>query len=332
MIEPPSPDLWAGLRARRPLYDEALETVTISDVPGERPAMYGMDRRGELHLLLPAEGPPPGQRPADLRGLRVRQQEIAERGSYVVLVAAASHEQMFSSLCAVVLGCVIEQRRQPWDAVTSTMRAWQSAWKGAQSSMDKTVQVGLYGELLILELIMLPALGPRAVQHWSGPDRERHDFVGERMHLEVKATRRRRHEHEISRVDQLDVPEGRSLYLASLILEESAAGAADLATRIDSISDLLRTAPAESDEFQAKLVQLGWSDEMRRTGELLRFQVNFQSMILAVDDGFPRMPPGFVLPPGVVAMKYTVDLANLPALDRDEVIEAVRQGFPALAP
>jgi hypothetical protein len=330
MIEPPSPELWAQLRSRRPAYEEALETSVIAGVPGARPSMYAMDRRGELHLLLPVDGPPPDHRLADLRGLRVRQQELAGQGAYVDLVAGASHEEMFSPLCAAVLNCIVQQGRLPWDAVTSTVRAWQAAWKGAQSCMEKTVQVGLYGELLILEHIMLPALGPRAVLHWSGPDRERHDFVGERMHLEVKTTRRRRHEHEISRVDQLHAPEGRTLYLASVILEESAAGAGTLATRIDAVSQLLGTAPAESDEFQAKLVQLGWSDEMRRTGELMRFH-HSDSIILTVDDGFPRLPPGFVLPAGVVALRYTVDLANLPVLDKEEVVEAVTRGFPPLA-
>jgi hypothetical protein len=147
------------------------------------------------------------------------------------------------------------------------------------------------------------------------------------MHVEVKATRRRRHEHEISRLDQLHAPEDRVLYLASVILEESAAGAGTLATRIDAVSELLRTAPAESDEFQAKLVLLGWSDEMRRTGELLRFH-HADSIILAVDEGFPRLPPGFSPPPGVIAIRYTVDLANLPVLGREEVIDAVRDGFP----
>jgi hypothetical protein len=330
MIEPPSPELWANLRSRRPAYDDALEMSVIAGVSGARPAMYAMDRRGELHLLLPTDQPPPDPRPADLRGLRVRQHELAQRGFYVDLAADACHEGMFSSLCAAVLNSVVEQRRLPWEAVSSTMRAWQSAWKASPSSMEKSVQIGLYGELMILEHIMLPAIGARAVRHWSGPDRERHDFVGERMHMEVKATRRRRHEHEISRVDQLQAPEGRSLYLASVMLEESAAGAGTLATRIDAVSDLLRTAPAESDEFQAKLVQLGWSDEMRRTGELMRFH-HSDSIILAVDEGFPRLPPGLVLPPGVVAIRYTVDLANLPVLGREEVIEAVRQGFPALA-
>jgi hypothetical protein len=329
MIEPPSFGLWADLRSKRPSYDDALETVPVSE--GLAGAMYGIDRRGELHLLLPVDGPPSGPRSPDLRGLRVRHRQLGGYGEYLDLVASACHQNIFSPLCAEVLNSVYEQERKPWDAVFSTLRAWQAAWKISAPSMEKTVQVGLYGELLALELIMVPALGPRAVHHWSGPDRERHDFVGARMHLEVKTTRKSRHEHEISRVDQLSVPAGRQLLLASLLLEESSMGTETLAERIDAVAELVRPDAAASDSFQAKLVQIGWSEEMRRTGELLRFHPGVDSLIMAVEGQFPRLPDGFSLPTGVVALRYTVDLANLPGLGMDEVLVAVRHGFQDIA-
>ena len=177
---------------------------------------------------------------------------------------------------------------------------------------------------------MIPALGPRAVHHWSGPAHERHDFVGTGLHFEVKTTRKNRHEHEISRADQLSVPEGRRLMLASLLLEESTMGAESLADRVDAVTDLLRADATAADAFQAKLVQIGWSEELRSTGELLRFHSAFKSLILPVEGPFPRLPDEFVLPSGIVALRYTVDLENLPAFSRDEVLDEVRRGFPPM--
>jgi hypothetical protein len=258
----------------------------------------------------------------------VRHRQLENYGEYLDLVAAACHQSIFSPLCAEVLNSIVEQERRPWEAVFSTIRAWQAAWKVSAPSMEKTVQVGLYGELLALELIMIPALGPRAVHHWSGPDGERHDFVGAQIHLEVKTTRKRKHEHEISRVDQLSVPAGRRLLFVSLLLEESSMGTKTLADRIDAIAELLRSDAAAADAFQVKLVRIGWSEEMRRTGELLRFHDDLDSVILPVDGRFPRLPDDFVLPPGVVSLKYTVDLANLPGLGMDEVLAQVQDGFP----
>ncbi|MNT76885.1 hypothetical protein D3C72_2159430 [compost metagenome] len=68
---------------------------------------------------------------------------------------------------------------------------------------------------------------------------------------------------------------------------------------------------------------MGWSEEMRSSGELLRFFVR-DSAVYAVDEDFPRLPDSFLPPSGIVAVKYTVDLANLPSLDADEVIAVIK--------
>jgi hypothetical protein len=327
MIDVPNPKVWTELRGRRPAYHDALETSPVRADGSDTGLLYGIDYQGDLHLLIPVTGGPASAKPPDLRGLRVRHRYVSDSREYLDLATSPAHERIFSPLCADVLDAVLAQRRQPWESVAATIRAWQSAWKPCSPVMEKALQVGLFGELLTLEHIMIPAIGSRAVHAWSGPEWERHDFVGDSLHLEVKTTRKRRHEHEISRLDQLRVPAGRRLIVVSIMLEESLAGTESLATRIDAVGKLLLTDAEASDVFQAKLVQLGWSDEMRRTGELLRFHPEFSSLIFAVDGTFPRLPDDFVPPTGVIAVRYTVDLANLPSLDMEEALDAVSQGF-----
>jgi hypothetical protein len=326
MSERPSLQIWADLRTRRPDHDDALATVQASSVISG--SMFGIDQRGDLHLLLPVEGPSDRQ-PAvpDLRGLRVRHRILDRAGQFVDVCSNACHQRMFTPLCEQIIEAVAVEQRRPWDAVFTTLRDWQVAWKAASPAMEKTVQVGLYGELLALEKIMIPALGSRAIDHWSGPDNERHDFVGRSLHLEVKTTRRRRHEHEISRVDQLSVPAPRRLLVLSILLEQSVQGTHSLADRIDAVLDLIRHDATASDTFMAKLVPLGWSEELRSTGELLRFFEHFDALTLPVEGEFPRLPDDLVLPSGIVGLRYTVDLSNLPSMDFDEVIQAVRTGF-----
>lgn len=316
--------MWARLRAQRPVSDEALEAEPVGgDVPG---GMFAVDHRGDLHLLMPVAGPHSGHAPPDLKGLKVRHRVLQDIGDCVDLVAGAAHEGVFTPLCREILDRV-EDGAGAWDAVSSTVRAWQATWRPCGSQLEKTVQIGLYGELLTLERLLIPALGPAAVHHWSGPEYERHDFVGERLHLEVKTTTRSRHEHEISRVDQLDVPHGRRLLLVSLLLERSLAGQDTLADRIDAVSSLVRSDAEAWDAFHSKLVAVGWSDEMRRTGELLRFS-GVRPLVVPVEGNFPRLPVGLILPAGIVSLRYTVDLVNLPSLGLDEVIEQVRSDFP----
>lgn len=281
-----------------------------------------MDQAGQLHLLIPVACGPAGAPPSDLNGLKVRHRQL-ETGTVLDLSAPPSHEQVFTPFCSEIVDAVVRQSREPWKAVAASIRAWQSAWKPARQAMDKIVQVGLFGELLVLRSVMLPTLGPAAVDQWSGPDSERHDFVGGQLHVEVKTTRKSRPEHEISRLDQLSAPAGCRLLFASVQLEESVGGDESLATQVDAIVDLLRGDAAALDLFMTKVANMGWSEEVRNSGELLRFFLR-RAEVYDVDEDFPRLPDKFLPPSGVVAVRYTVDLANLPSLGMDEVGEIIR--------
>ncbi|MRV76304.1 PD-(D/E)XK motif protein [Duganella sp. FT92W] len=322
MTDSITPQHWTLLRSMRPQSEDALATIAISIQGSETSLSAALDQAGHLHLLIPVVHGPVGNPPSDLNGLKVRHRSLAI-GEVLDLSAPSSHEQVFTPFCAEVIDAVVLQLRDPWKAVAAIVRAWQSAWKPMRQAMDKITQVGLFGELLVLRSLMIPALGAVAVDQWSGPDSERHDFVGEHLHIEVKTTRKSRAEHEISRLDQLRVPTGRQLLFVSLQLDESASGDESLATQIDAVIELLRSDAAALDLFMAKLTNVGWSDELRSSGELLRFFTRTEE-IFAVDGDFPRLPDDFELPSGVVSVKYTVNLANLPSLDIDEVIEIIK--------
>ena len=177
---------------------------------------------GNLHLLIPIQRGPTGLKPPDLNGLKVRH-SLLQTGGFLDLIANPSFEQVFNAVCKDVVNAILVEQREPWPAVAAIIRTWQSAWRPARQEMDKTAQVGLVGELLVLQTLMIPCLGPAAIDQWSGPESERHDFVGDRLHIEVKTTRKSRHEHEISRLDQLRAPEGCQLLFISIQLEQSLA-------------------------------------------------------------------------------------------------------------
>jgi hypothetical protein len=96
---------------------------------------------------------------------------------------------------------------------------------------------------------------------------------------------------------------------------------------MDAIVDLLRNEASAMDTFMTKMVNMGWAEEMRRSGELARFFLRDAS-VFVVDEDFPRIPDDFTPPSGVVSVKYTVDLANLPALGMDEVRATVEAANP----
>jgi hypothetical protein len=323
MADGPTPQQWAQLRANRPSYEESLVTQPITVDGATTPLSIAMDQSGQLHLLVPVQRGPISQKPPDLNGLKVRHRRL-ESGDVLDLSAPPSHEPVFTPFCRDVVDAIVGQHREPWGAVAAMIRAWQSAWKPIRQEMDKSVQVGVFGELLVLNTLMLPSIGPAAIEQWSGPDFERHDFVGDRLRLEIKTTRKSRPEHEISRLDQLRAPNDCRLLFVSVQVEQSVGGAHTVATQLDTVVEALRKNAAALDLFMLKMVNLGWTDEMRDSGELLRFNIR-DSGIYEVDAEFPRLPDHFVPPSGVVAIKYTVDLANLPTLDVEDTVAIIRR-------
>lgn len=318
-----TPIHWSQLRAQRPQSEDALSVLPISIDGIETSVSSAMDQAGLLHLLIPVTQGPTGTPPADLNGLKVRHRRL-QTGDVLDLSAPPSHEQVFTPFCNEIVDAVVRQSREPWKAVAAIIRAWQSAWKPTRQAMDKSVQIGLFGELLALRSLMIPMLGPVAVDQWSGPEYERHDFVSDHLHIEVKTTRKSRPEHEISRLDQLNPPVGCQLLFVSVQVEESVGGDESLASQMDAIVDLLRGDAAALDLFMTKMTNMGWSEELRNSGELLRFYLRSADVYL-VDDDFPRFPNEFSLPSGVVSVKYTIDLANLPSLGMDEVGAIIKQ-------
>ncbi|RUV67632.1 MAG: PD-(D/E)XK motif protein [Mesorhizobium sp.] len=309
---------WRDLRARKPPGEELSPTTAVTRDDEETGLELAIDAAGALHLLAPAAGSPNRELPPDYNGLRLRQAHLGET-ECLDLQSPAAHEVMFAALCGQVIEAIYGEGRDPWAAAVSIVRSWQSAWKPVRQPMSRKEQIGLVGELLMLQVVWLRALGPDAVHLWSGPDKERHDFVSDRLHMEVKATTRSRHEHEISRVDQLIAPQGRRLLFASVQLEESAAGAQSLVTLIDGVIDDIRRDAAAVDGFMTRLNALNWSDEMRRSPDLVRFHFR-DVQIFEVDEEFPGLPQSFQLPPGVLAIRYIITVANLPVLDSAEVL------------
>lgn len=310
-------EIWRTLRVTRPVGTDQIQSTAIICNDMETPLRLAVDSSGDLHLLAPTSDGPIRAIPPDCNGLRLRE-GLLDGGTCLDICSPAAHETMFAALCGDIVEAIIVQERDPWSAAIAIVRTWQSAWRQLRQPMSRPIQIGLAGELLVMQSLWLPALGSDAVHLWSGPDSERHDFVSPHLHMEVKATTRSRHEHEISRVDQLRVPDDRRLLLVSIQLEESAMGSQSVATLVDEVTEAIRHDPAAVDGFLTRLDGLNWSNEMRRSPDLVRFHVR-DAQIFEVDDEFPQLPPDFALPNGVLAVRYTISLANLPSLDVDTV-------------
>ena len=93
MTKAPNADTWTSLREQKPSYSDAFATSEVGDARG---SLYGVDERGDLHLLVPVCGGPKKQKLCDLRGLRVRHRHLSDGRECIDLEANACHESIFT--------------------------------------------------------------------------------------------------------------------------------------------------------------------------------------------------------------------------------------------
>jgi hypothetical protein len=308
-------DHWASLREQlhphEDIYEQAAEDLET--------ALIGVSDDGRLHLLLAVDVAPQNL-PPDLQSLQVR---ILEGGRTWLDVSARSHhEELLTLVANKVLHAIHIEGRDPVVSVERIIDDMRAALRPIAPELSVAEQIGLFGELWVLSNVLLPTIGPRVSHLWSGPERERHDFVGQGVHVEVKTTTRSEPKHEISRFDQLKAPASKRLLFVSVMLERSLGGDETLADRVDEIREQLVSDGRALDVFDSRLAQLGWHEGLRQTGALQRF--TFRDVhVFEVAGNFPRLPDDYVPPLGVTGIRYSINVGSLPSLEVSQVQEVL---------
>lgn len=244
----------------------------------------------------------------------------------IMLSAKRTSSDAFAPICQEIVTALRSGPRDPIAVIESVLKRWRRLLQAEQPDMETTKQVGLIGELLTLIEIAIPAIGPVAVCSWSGPNYERHDFVGSGAHLEVKTTRASHGRHVISRANQLHPPTNKSLLFVSVQLESTAAGSVSVASLNRHARVLLNSDRGALDVYDAAMDRLGWNDGMERSGGLFRCEVS-RIRVYTVNDTFPRLPDSLVLPAGVGRVEYEIDPSGQYEMDASEVSAIVQAGL-----
>lgn len=318
MAEWVTPDRWATLREE--IGGNAFIRDYVMDGEKYTDCALGVDDAARLHLMVRVSDESINL-PPDLNDITIR---YAESDCLVVDVSAdAALETIVSPVFETIIGGCIDGR-SPVDVITDQLERIRKAFSRAGSAISENKQIGLVGELIVMRHIIIPGIGCRAAFQWSGPLSERHDFVGNKVHVEVKSTTKSMDQHEISRTDQLRPPEGKRLFLASVQLERSIAGDHTIATLRDEVIKALGDNGSALNEFDRKMQEMGWHEGLIQSGTLLRFNLRSLS-VFAVEGTFPRLPDDYTPPRGVVAIKYTINVSACQIMERDEVMALVGQ-------
>lgn len=282
-----------GIARRRLLPGSALNVFTEVRFPSHEWALVvqSEERLEDRDLVLAS-------------GLLCR----TRNGCVEVVARQETDRRLFCTLLADLVRQLTVPSPTPTAALTRRLASWQRMLgQGLPTGLSPEARIGLYGELLVLREIIIPALGPLALRAWTGPSGASQDFVHGSVALEVKTVSRRHAEHcRISSEHQLD-----STGLSDLFLVHQVVAGAPEGSSLCDLVDELRCTPAVQVElawFENCLLESGWLDAHREQYVNDRHTV-VRRQCLAVADGFPRVTP-LELPAGVSAVSYLVDLST----------------------
>lgn len=264
-----------------------------------------------LTLRLPLEGPEPDLarwRHIDLRVVAAGEETVAELN---IDVAQGGVAAAYSLAVGVADG--VQLKGRPLAAAVTEAIGAQRAVFIRRGGMSAEQEIGLLGELMLLDH-MVEAIGPEAaLGAWAGPLSEEHDFVFPSLHIEVKTTRNEARRHVIHGLGQLLPLHGVPLVLLSTQITVGSPGHG--ATLPQRIGRLREAVGADSQSLEDRLIAFGWDDEESDLYTTVWIERSMPRAYL-IDEHFPAMTPDILS--AVVSqfdlvseVTYRVDVSNL---------------------
>ncbi|UIK00402.1 PD-(D/E)XK motif protein [Rhizobium leguminosarum] len=196
---------------------------------------------------------------------------------------------------------------------------WQDFMSRKHRPLSPDAQIGLLGELHVLEMLLESRLGDHALRCWQGPLKAAQDFhIGAGV-LEVKSTTSEKgFTARINSIEQLDSDRTPG-FLTAIRFREAIDGVslADAVARLRS-----RLAPSGSARmFDALLLVMGYMDEHAALYSRRFIQSEMRGFPL--DDDMPRLTRSSV-PAAVRSANYTIDLDAIrtPSVTCDQIFES----------
>ncbi|MCF3184041.1 PD-(D/E)XK motif protein [Streptomyces polychromogenes] len=166
----------------------------------------------------------------------------------------------FHDLLIAVADRIVTGERDLDEAFEETVRAWGELLNRPRGlGMER--RIGLHGELAVLRAVARTHGWASAIDAWTGPKAEQHDFGLPTSDLEVKTTTAEERRHTIHGIRQLTETEGRPLWFASLQLTRGGLGGRSLGESVGTVlRDVRAAGRIASMRLEHALNSAGWSE------------------------------------------------------------------------
>ena len=205
-------------------------------------------------------------------GFSVELNDEGDNKELTILKNPGSDQSIFSSLVANLLSLSLDMKeenaRTRFSSLISRIKAWQKFMAVRGRKLDQKTQMGIFGELTVLEFLVANDLRSTGfTDFWTGPLRDSHDFkINDNEYLEVK-TSLKDNPFEITVDSLLQFAYGpeEHLFLSAVLCsnQEDGVNISDLGDRIKSrLSNKLDVIEVESLLMSAGLGQIEKKEEL----------------------------------------------------------------------
>lgn len=225
--------------------------------------------------------------------------------------------ELFSAMVSDVLRAILAtgtgDHSRELRAFLGRIRAWQEFMRKGAVPLSAENEVGLVGELTVLEKMLAIGMAPEtAVKAWSGPLDGLRDFELGFGAIEVKTTVASAGlVAKIGSLEQLDDTNCKPIFLGAVKYALTESGQT-LPEKLSAIRAQLESDPITLSEFDDRVLAAGYmpahSPQYHR-----RFSLR-DIAILEIGENFPRLMHGNVKP-GVISARYEINLEPLLSQD-----------------
>jgi hypothetical protein len=248
---------------------------------------------------------------SSLPAVRIDQVAV-DRGVRMARIRTTQVELMrdFHDMLLAVADRIVTKDRSLDRAFAETVEGWASLLDRPRSlSVER--RIGLLGELSVLSRLAETYGWETAVEAWTGPYGEEHDFALLDFDIEVKTTAAERRRHVIHGLGQLQPAPDRPLWFASLRLTRGGAGGRTLAQSVRAVrAAVAEQAPAALARLNSALEWSGWSAE-REDDE--RWTPRDEALVLTAEV-VPRLTPALLAAAAferISSVRYETDVTGL---------------------
>lgn len=203
----------------------------------------------------------------------------------------------------------------PQNAFAASVIRWNALLQNS-TLLGEERQRGLFGELWMLRRL-LNSMGLPALDAWTGPMGEAHDFRLETREFEVKTTSRAERVHIINGSSQLEPSPNSELFILSLQLAEAGAGGETLPDLVRQILEMMKASADSSERFLMIVKKLGfdWSKQGKYPS---RRKLRAPPILIPVVEGCPRIVPSVIAglplifaPARIGKITYEIDVSGM---------------------